>query len=78
MRHHGLQLLPVPTQDARDPLRWPTWLKRSAIISTSVANFISNMACAGLSVAVPGLMGEYRKSESEVIQLLTVRALAVV
>lgn len=65
-------LLPTPTQDDRDPLRWPVWLKRCAIITASLTNFITNMAGSGLSVAVPNLMREYRKSESAAVQLLTV------
>ncbi|RAQ65988.1 MFS transporter [Aspergillus flavus] len=64
-------LLPTPTQDDRDPLRWPVWLKRCAIITASLTNFITNMAGSGLSVAVPNLMREYRKSESAAVQLLT-------
>jgi hypothetical protein len=72
MRHQGLPLLPTPTQDERDPLRWPVWLKRCAIITTSMTNFVTNMAGSGLSVAVPELMQEYRKPESAAVQLLTV------
>jgi hypothetical protein len=72
MRHHGLPLLPNPTQDERDPLRWPVWLKRCAIVTTSMTNFVTNMAGAGLSVAVPELIQEYHKPESAVVQLLTV------
>ncbi|KAF7128501.1 hypothetical protein CNMCM5793_003289 [Aspergillus hiratsukae] len=71
MRRQGLALLPTPTQDERDPLRWPVWLKRCAIITTSLANFVTNMAGSGLSVAVPELMQEYHKPESAVVQLLT-------
>ncbi|KAH2061412.1 hypothetical protein KXW21_001184 [Aspergillus fumigatus] len=71
MRHHGLPLLPNPTQDERDPLRWPVWLKRCAIVTTSMTNFVTNMAGAGLSVAVPELIQEYHKPESAVVQLLT-------
>ncbi|KAF7174303.1 hypothetical protein CNMCM5623_006862 [Aspergillus felis] len=71
MRRHGLPLLPTPTQDERDPLRWPVWLKRCAIITTSMTNFVTNMAGSGLSVAVPNLMQEYHKPESGAVQLLT-------
>ncbi|GFF57529.1 uncharacterized MFS-type transporter C1271.10c [Aspergillus udagawae] len=71
MRHQGLPLLPTPTQDERDPLRWPVWLKRFAIITTSMTNFVTNMAGSGLSVAVPELMQEYHKPESAAVQLLT-------
>ncbi|KAL3428645.1 major facilitator superfamily domain-containing protein [Aspergillus tetrazonus] len=71
MRRQGLPLLPTPTQDERDPLRWPIWLKRCAIITTSMTNFVTNMAGSGLSVAVPNLMQEYHKPESAAVQLLT-------
>lgn len=65
-------LLPTPTQDDRDPLRWPVWLKRCALIAASLANFITNMAGSGLSVATPNLMHEYHKSQSAATQLLIV------
>ncbi|OJJ65701.1 hypothetical protein ASPBRDRAFT_139532 [Aspergillus brasiliensis CBS 101740] len=71
MRRQGLPLIPNPTQDKRDPLRWPIWLKRCAIITTSMTNFVANMAGSGLSVAVPELIQEYHKPESAVVQLLT-------
>ncbi|GFF23905.1 uncharacterized MFS-type transporter C1271.10c [Aspergillus udagawae] len=71
MRHQGLPLLPTPTQDERDPLRWPVWLKHCAIITASMMNFVTNMAGSGLSVAVPELMQEYHKPESAAVQLLT-------
>ncbi|GIJ92141.1 hypothetical protein Asppvi_011117 [Aspergillus pseudoviridinutans] len=71
MQRQGLPLLPTPTQDERDPLRWPVWLKRCAIITTSMTNFVTNMAGSGLSVAVPELMQEYHKPESGAVQLLT-------
>ncbi|GIC87809.1 putative MFS transporter [Aspergillus udagawae] len=71
MRHQGLPLLPTPTQDERDPLRWPVWLKHCAIITASMTNFVTNMAGSGLSVAVPELMQEYHKPESAAVQLLT-------
>ncbi|GFG17848.1 hypothetical protein IFM5058_08693 [Aspergillus udagawae] len=71
MRRQGLPLLPTPTQDERDPLRWPVWLKRCAIITTSMTNFVTNMAGSGLSVAVPELIQEYHKPESAAVQLLT-------
>lgn len=73
LSHRGLQLIPVPTDDPGDPLRWPSWLKLSVILSTSLVNFVSNMGGAGLSVAVPVLMQQLQRSQAEVTQLLTVR-----
>lgn len=73
MRHQRIQFLPVPTDDIRDPLRWPFWLQLSAILSTSIANFVSNMGGAGLSVSIPLLMQQFHKSQSDATQTLTVR-----
>ncbi|KAL4807920.1 major facilitator superfamily domain-containing protein [Aspergillus unguis] len=67
----GLELFPSPTDNLRDPLRWPSWLKLSVVISTSLANFVSNMGGSSLSVAVPVLMQEFQRSQSDVTQLLT-------
>ncbi|KAJ9658481.1 hypothetical protein H2198_003633, partial [Neophaeococcomyces mojaviensis] len=44
--HHGIALWPAPSQDPRDPLRWPRWLKLLAIISTAICNFTANFAGA--------------------------------
>ncbi|RHZ45161.1 uncharacterized protein CDV56_103435 [Aspergillus thermomutatus] len=71
----GLQLIPSPTDDPQDPLRWPSWLKLSVILSTSLANFVSNMGGAGLSVAVPLLMQQFQRSQGDVTQLLTLNFL---
>lgn len=72
INQHGLWLTPSPTDDPRDPLRWPTWLKLSVILSTSLANFVSNMGGAGLSVAVPVLMQQFQRSQADITRLLTV------
>ncbi|KAL3482686.1 major facilitator superfamily domain-containing protein [Aspergillus germanicus] len=71
----GLQLLPTPTNHPRDPLRWPSWLKSSVILSTSLANFVSNVGGSGLSVAVPLLMQEFHRSQVDVTRLLTLNFL---
>lgn len=72
--HHGLPLLPRPTSDPRDPLRWPRWQKLLVLLATSLFNFTANFAGAGLSVAIPVLQVQYRKTENEVNALLTVSA----
>lgn len=71
-RHHGLPLLPRPTQDERDPLRWPRALKLAALIATAFVNFTGNFAGAGLSVATPVLQAQFKKTPNEVNSLLTV------
>ncbi|KAH7357401.1 putative MFS transporter [Pyrenochaeta sp. MPI-SDFR-AT-0127] len=48
-RHHGLPLVPQPTQDEKDPLRWPRTLKLAALAATAFVNFTANFAGAGLS-----------------------------
>ncbi|KAJ5605339.1 hypothetical protein N7510_010493 [Penicillium lagena] len=71
MTHHHLQLIPFPTNDPKDPLRWPFGLKIAAIVVTSLHNFVSNMGGSGISVALPLLMEEFHKSQSEATQVLT-------
>ncbi|KAJ8118507.1 hypothetical protein OPT61_g524 [Boeremia exigua] len=70
-RHHDLPLLPPPSQDEIDPLRWPHGLKIAALTATAFANFTANFAGAGLSVAMPVLQAQFNKTPSEVNSLLT-------
>jgi predicted MFS family arabinose efflux permease len=69
--HHGISLIPRPSQDVKDPLRWPRWLKIVALIATSMTNFTANFIGAGLSVATPILQQQFRKSATTVNMLLT-------
>jgi hypothetical protein len=71
-RHYGLPLLPHPTQDERDPLRWPRGLKLAALCATAFVNFTANFAGAGLSVAIPVLEAQFHKTPNQVNSLLTV------
>lgn len=71
-KHHGLALWPAPTNDPRDPLRWPRWLKIVAILSTSLFNFSANFAGAGPSVATPLFEQQFERSASDVNGILTV------
>lgn len=71
-QHHGLLLLPRPTEDERDPLRWSPGLKKAALGATAFVNFTANFAGAGLSVATPVLQAQFYKTASEVNSLLTV------
>ncbi|KUL86056.1 hypothetical protein ZTR_06508 [Talaromyces verruculosus] len=64
-------LHPTPTESLRDPLRWPFWLRCTAVVVTSLANLVGNMAGAGISVAIPVLMQEFHKSQSDATQVLT-------
>lgn len=72
MGRTNFPLIPFPTNDPKDPLRWPFSLKIAAIVVTSLANFISNMGGAGISVAIPLLMAQFQKSETDATQVLTV------
>ncbi|KAH7558604.1 hypothetical protein BM1_04741 [Bipolaris maydis] len=40
--HHGLPLLPQPSDDYRDPLRRPRKLKLAAFAATAFFNFTGN------------------------------------
>ena len=73
-KHHGIALWPVPSDNPRDPLRWPRWLKIVSLLAAALFNFTANFAGAGPSVATPIWMMEFRKSHSQVNSLLTVSA----
>lgn len=72
--HHGLPLLPHPSEDERDPLRWSRSLKLGSLIVTSFFNFTANFASAGLSVATVVLEHQFSKTPNQVNSLLTVNA----
>lgn len=71
-RQHGLPLLPPPTDDERDPLRWPRSVKLAALGATAFYNFTANFAGAGFSVATPVLQQQLQKSPSSINNLMTV------
>lgn len=71
--HHGLTLIPTPSRNPKDPLRWPLWLKHVALLATALTNFTSNFAGAGLSVATVLLEKEFHKTANQTNSLLTVR-----
>jgi hypothetical protein len=72
VNHHGLPLLPQPSGDERDPLRWPRKLKLAALTATTFFNFTANFAGSGLSVATPMLQAQFQKSANQVNAVLTV------
>lgn len=71
-RGRNLPLLPRPSEDEKDPLRWPRSLKLAALAATASFNFTANFAGSGLSVATPVLQAQFGKTASEVNSLLTV------
>ena len=71
-RHHGLPLLPRPTDDERDPLRWSRRLKLMALGATAFVNFTANFAGSGLSVAAPVLEMQFHKTANQTNALMTV------
>lgn len=71
-RNHGLPLLPRPTDDERDPLRWSRRLKLMALGATAFVNFTANFAGSGLSVAAPVLEVQFHKTANQVNALMTV------
>jgi hypothetical protein len=73
-RHHGLPLIPHPSEDERDPLRWPRGLKLASLFATSFFNFTANFAGAGLSVATVLLEHQFNKTPNQINSLLTVCA----
>ena len=71
-KHHGIALWPPPTNDPKDPLSWPRWLKIAAILGAAMFNFTANFAGASSSVATPLFEREFRQTASKVNTLLTV------
>ncbi|QKX63960.1 uncharacterized protein TRUGW13939_11132 [Talaromyces rugulosus] len=71
MHHTAMRFIPSPTDHKHDPLRWPRWLKLSVVLTTSLSNFVSNMAGAGPAVAIQTFMEDFQKSQEQVTQLLT-------
>ncbi len=72
-QNHGLALLPPPSDDPRDPLRWPKWIKVAALAATALANFTANFAASGLSVAAMDVAAKYDRSAHDVNALMSVR-----
>lgn len=72
-KHHGLPLLPHPSEDVKDPLRWSRGVKLASLFATSFFNFTANFAGAGLSVATVILEHQFNKTPNQVNSLLTVR-----
>ncbi|CAN9186515.1 unnamed protein product [Alternaria alternata] len=71
-RHHGLPLLPRPTDLERDPLRWSQRLKLIALGATAFVNFTANFAGSGLSVTAPiSPRVQFHKTASRVNALMT-------
>ncbi|KAM6504577.1 hypothetical protein FSOLCH5_015319 [Fusarium solani] len=73
--HHGLALWPPPSDDPKDPLRWPRWLKIIALVAMAFSNFAANFAGSGLSVASVTLQQEFQKTASEVNTIMTLNFL---
>lgn len=72
MHRSGINLIPPPTDHKHDPLRWPRWLKISVVLTTSLFNFVANMAGAGPAVSIQIFMKDFSKSQDQVTQILTV------
>ncbi|KAH7024150.1 aldehyde dehydrogenase [Ilyonectria destructans] len=70
-QHHHLGLWPPPSNDEKDPLRWPRWIKILALISVAFFNFVANFAGAGLSVAEVLFEMQFQKTAQEVNSLMT-------
>ncbi|KAI1840752.1 hypothetical protein JX266_013026 [Neoarthrinium moseri] len=71
LKHKGIALIPPPSADPRDPLRWPQHVKLLALVATSLFNFVGTFAASGLSVATPVLEAEFHKSTVDVQPLLS-------
>ena len=73
MEHHrktkgDIVLIPQPSDDPNDPLNWPLWKKALAFMPVVIFTTLTNWTIAGLGVAIPILIGEFRKSFSATAQ----------
>jgi hypothetical protein len=70
-------LIPQPSKDPNDPLRWPAWRKHVAFLSVSTFAFLTNVSIGGLSPAFFPLSIEFQKSINTTSGLLTWAILAL-
>lgn len=48
---HGYPLRPQPSDDPKDPLNWPTWLKLSTLLQVSFLAFLGPFTQAVINAA---------------------------
>jgi len=64
-------LIPQPSDDPDDPLRWPQWMKYMAFINVCAFSFMTNVSIGGLSPAFYVLSLEFDRSITVAAGLLT-------
>jgi hypothetical protein len=66
----SILLVPQPSADPNDPLRWPQWRKYVVFINICVYSFLNNCFIGGISSAFYGLSKTYGKSINTISGLL--------
>lgn len=66
----SILLVPQPSNDPNDPLRWPQWKKYVIFINICMYSFLNNCFIGGISSAFFTLSQDYGKSISTISGLL--------
>jgi hypothetical protein len=69
-------LVPQPSQDVNDPLRWPTWQKHVAFLNVCLFAFMTTGFISGFSPALYVLGLEFQTSQNTLTELITYPMLA--
>jgi hypothetical protein len=64
-------LIPQPSKDPNDPLRWPQWKKNVAFFNVCAFSFFTNVSIGGLSPAFYGLSLEFQEPITKTAGLLS-------
>lgn len=71
LRKGDFFLVPQPSEDLNDPLRWPKWKKHAAFASICALAFFSSCSVGSLSPAFYLLSLEFEREISQITGLLT-------
>ena len=72
-----VNLIPVPSNDPSDPLRFPTWRKNLIFGLVAAYVFVSTFSINGLGPAFPQLAREFDLDAAQATYLLSYTALNV-
>lgn len=70
-------LVPQPSSDVNDPLRWPAWKKHAAFFNVALMSFMIVGAVGGLAPALYKLGPELGATQTQLIGLVTFVTLIV-
>lgn len=70
LRGTNIVLVPQPSDDVNDPLRWPTWKKYFAFLNVCLLAFMTTAFIGGFAPALYILSLEYQKNTSAAAGLI--------